>query len=366
MSNQATGALSSLLCHPRVSRMLNAINKASHVPALLFAGQTGVGKRTAALLLAQATNCEQSGCGRCHTCISIARLAHPDVRLVFPVRQGKETTPAGWGDALASEYPDYQLERPQPPLDQRAIISVELARWIRSESAKPPLVARRRYFVILHAHRLNTESAATLLKTFEETRPHTTFILCTDRPRLLPGTISSRCRVLRFAPVESTRIAQWLRSQAQSPADLISAAVRFAHGSPGEAIRYLEGHRRKPGLLSCAACSKVNISVLPSSCPLVSMQPSELTKELLLFYREVLRTRLGLEPSGETVGAPCPLLNIRHSAHMTAKLLRLLHNRQEDANLSTNPALTSYTLLWLLSRFSAAGAAQASPSQSQI
>ena len=40
-------------------------------PALLFAGQKGVGKFTLATLFARAANCEQKGkdsCGRCQSC----------------------------------------------------------------------------------------------------------------------------------------------------------------------------------------------------------------------------------------------------------------------------------------------------------
>ena len=64
--------------------------------AYLFAGPEGVGKGTAARLLAQAANCERVGgegppapmpdpCGECLPCRKIARGVHPDVVAVASI-----------------------------------------------------------------------------------------------------------------------------------------------------------------------------------------------------------------------------------------------------------------------------------------
>lgn len=375
MSRRPQATLHSLLCHPRVSRTLQAVVRAQYVPPLLFAGQPGIGKRTAALLLAQVVNCESSSteqdrlssCGHCHACTSIARITHPDVRLVFPIRGNKETSSTDWNEIFFREYPGYRLDQLQPPVDQRATISIELARWIRTESAKPPLSANRRFFIVLHAHRLNAESTAALLKTMEETRSHTTFILCTDRPWLLTGTIRSRCRMVRFAPIESGRIADWLRSWAQISEDQVSTAILFAQGSPGEAVRYLESYQ-EPTLANCSLCAthssrsgKNCFSTLPASCPLFSTSSSHLPRELFLVYRNVLRAKLGLGSQKDIPLGSCPLLDIRQPPSGLVRLLRLLCNRQEDSYLNTNPGLTSHTLIWLLGRFSMASARPQTP-----
>jgi DNA polymerase III subunit delta' len=64
--------------------------------AWLLGGPEGVGKRTAALLLAQALNCEGAGatpgrerddaCGQCAPCRKIAKGTHPDVFLLAEER----------------------------------------------------------------------------------------------------------------------------------------------------------------------------------------------------------------------------------------------------------------------------------------
>ena len=64
-------------------------------PSLIFAGPDGVGKRMAALALAQLMNClslDQTGgedaCGTCASCKRIARGVHADVLLVEPGETG--------------------------------------------------------------------------------------------------------------------------------------------------------------------------------------------------------------------------------------------------------------------------------------
>ncbi len=71
---------------PIVSLLTHAVRRGSVPQSLLFAGPDGVGKRTAAIALAQAVNCpnrkDGDGCGRCPTCDRIARGQHSDVTIV--------------------------------------------------------------------------------------------------------------------------------------------------------------------------------------------------------------------------------------------------------------------------------------------
>ena len=57
-------------------------------PSLIFTGPDGVGKRMAAVALAQFVNCLQpadgDGCGTCASCTRIARMIHSDVLVLEP------------------------------------------------------------------------------------------------------------------------------------------------------------------------------------------------------------------------------------------------------------------------------------------
>ena len=63
-------------------------------PSLIFAGPEGVGKRMAALALAQLFNCSavdaqaHDSCGRCGACTRIARGVHADVLTIEPGDNG--------------------------------------------------------------------------------------------------------------------------------------------------------------------------------------------------------------------------------------------------------------------------------------
>ncbi|MBI4888062.1 MAG: DNA polymerase III subunit delta', partial [Acidobacteria bacterium] len=78
------------------SRMLALLARAvAHdtlPPALLLAGPAGVGKRRAALALAERLNClapaDGDACGACEACRRIARGVHPDVIVVLPGESG--------------------------------------------------------------------------------------------------------------------------------------------------------------------------------------------------------------------------------------------------------------------------------------
>src|SRR2546423_7711429 len=83
---------------PLLALLARATGRGSLPPSLVFSGPDGIGKRMAAVALAQALNCERpvnwpddsgvSGCGACSACRRIARGIHPDVLFVEPADTG--------------------------------------------------------------------------------------------------------------------------------------------------------------------------------------------------------------------------------------------------------------------------------------
>lgn len=76
-----------------------------------------------------------------------------------------------------------------------------------------------------------------LLKSLEEPPPHSLFLLVSHYPdRLLP-TIRSRCRLLRFAPLDDDAMTSALRAALPDTGESeIAALVRIGGGAPGRAI----------------------------------------------------------------------------------------------------------------------------------
>jgi DNA polymerase-3 subunit delta' len=91
--------------------------------------------------------------------------------------------------------------------------------------------------IIDPADDLETGAVNALLKSLEEPPAGTFFLLVAHRiGRLLP-TIRSRCRILRFAPLEAGQVDLVLsRAAPQADAATRAAAIAAAQGSPGVAL----------------------------------------------------------------------------------------------------------------------------------
>jgi DNA polymerase-3 subunit delta' len=195
--------------------------------AYRFEGPDGTGKEMAAFALAQALVCtggEPLGCGHCDACRRAVTLSegrprvplHPDLRLVerglYP--------------------PDILGQRNEEAKD----ISVHQIRAIVLANAQfPPHEGRARVFILRRAEEMSTGAANALLKTLEEPRQGTHFILLTSRPdRLLP-TIRSRTLPLRFAPLSDTILRDVLTKHAV-PQERWELALELAGGSASAAL----------------------------------------------------------------------------------------------------------------------------------
>ncbi|HET7218446.1 MAG TPA: DNA polymerase III subunit delta' [Vicinamibacterales bacterium] len=177
-------------------------------PSLIFAGPDGVGKRMAALALAQFVNCLQptaeDACGTCASCTRIARLMHSDVLLIEP------------GDTGA--------------------IKVDQVRDAIERTGYRPFEGRRRVVVIDDADAMLGEAQNALLKTLEEPPASSMFVLVTSRPDMLLPTVRSRCQQLRFGRLAAEEIADVLAAaHGYSPAEA-RAAASVADGSVGQAL----------------------------------------------------------------------------------------------------------------------------------
>ena len=69
---------------------------------------------------------------------------------------------------------------------------------------------RKKVYLIDEADRMNQEAANSFLKTLEEPPADSILILITSRPFALLSTIVSRCQRLRFQPLTSAQIRQFL------------------------------------------------------------------------------------------------------------------------------------------------------------
>lgn len=186
--------------------------------AWIIAGMRGLGKgafaRSAAAELVAEPGVPQPEPG-----------AHPDILLLepLPANDDEETKKA--------EGKPYQTKRN---------ITIDQVRGVQRRLATRPTIGNRRAIIVDPADDLEKNAVNALLKSLEEPPAGTFFLLVAHRPgRLLP-TIRSRCRILRFAPLESEAIDAILRREApEADAAARSAAIAAAEGSPGAALAFV-------------------------------------------------------------------------------------------------------------------------------
>lgn len=197
--------------------------------SLLVHGPEGVGRRSLALWLARALQCEAAEsaegadvpCEACRHCRMAARLEHPDIHLHFPMpRPKKAASRARMREAIeAQRHERLALLREDlhARLDPDAVTGLYVAAVenIRDQASRRPSMARRSVFVIEDAERMvpqsaSPEAANAFLKLLEEPPPFAYIVLTSSRPDALLPTIRSRTVPLRIAPLPAERVAAYV------------------------------------------------------------------------------------------------------------------------------------------------------------
>jgi DNA polymerase-3 subunit delta' len=193
--------------------------------AYLFAGPPGLGRRTLALRLAQALNCQTPAaagipCEACRDCRQIAAMQHADLSIIEPTikdpNNSKELIPAPNGE-----------------------IRIQQIRELQKTISLKPYQSRYRVLIFLRFQQANVEACNALLKTLEEAPSYAVLILTADTPEQLLPTIVSRCEVLRLRPLRVEEVQRELEERGfeTGRAKLIA---HISGGRFGYALRMIE------------------------------------------------------------------------------------------------------------------------------
>ncbi|MBN7773880.1 DNA polymerase III subunit gamma/tau [Clostridium aminobutyricum] len=164
-----------------VKILKNQIAADSTGHAYLFCGTRGTGKTTTARLLAKGVNCTSENvrpCGVCENCKAIKDGTFMDVIEI---------------DAASNN-------------------GVDNIRELRESVKYPPVVGRKKVYIIDEVHMLSSGAFNALLKTLEEPPENVLFILATTEPQKLPATILSRCLRLDFRRVPEKVLLEGMKS----------------------------------------------------------------------------------------------------------------------------------------------------------
>jgi len=299
--------------------------------AWLLTGPEGIGK--ASFALAAATRL-------------LGEAAGPPVAL--PGLETPETHPVA-NYIRAGSHPDLRIltrltkDRSE---DLARSISIDQVRSLQSLFATTPSLSSRRIVIIDAIDDLERPAANALLKSLEEPPAGTLFFLISHAPgRLLP-TIRSRCRQLRFAPLDDRQmLTALLAALPEEPRDEIDALIRSGQGSPGRALSFA-------GLQIAALDAAMDRLVVEGDAT------------------NAIRAQLAKQLSGKAAQARYEAFIERAPARIAAEARRRTGQALADAlrhweearrigesavHLSLDPATTVFELAGLLARLAPAG-----------
>ena len=171
---------------PVVLKMLkNSLKKNRLAHAYLFEGMKGTAKKEISTILTKSILCENNindyvPCETCSNCKRINHGNHPDVHIVEP-------------EGLSIKKNQIQS--------------------LQEEFSKTGVESNQKIYILVHADKMTTNAANSLLKFLEEPNAETTAILLTEQIQQILPTILSRCQVLSFTPLSPTEMAKQLVSK---------------------------------------------------------------------------------------------------------------------------------------------------------
>ncbi len=322
-----------LIGHERLKVLLKASilhDRVAH--AYLFHGELGIGKRMAAVLFAQALNCDTEygpdgpdACGSCRSCVQIQAQTHPDVFVIKP---------------------DEERATSQ--------IRIEQIRELEHSIIYRPLIGQWKVCLIDDADRMTLAAANALLKTLEEPPAHSLFLLVSSRPGALPATVRSRCQALRFAAPARTQVVAALILKRALPPERAQWLAMLTEARIGEALKAdisdLQARESEFGALT----SRKMLASLPDLLSATEgLAKADRAREALAWtarsIRDVLLLRVGADQSSITHSPATRELRHMGMEAPVEGLLTLLERieafqRSANRNLNVHLALESILL----------------------
>jgi DNA polymerase-3 subunit delta' len=316
--------LSRLVGHQAtMTSLLEASARQKLAATLLFAGPSGIGKKLAAMALAQTLVCEKNlteACGECGACLRLEKNQSESVLIVEP---------------------------------EGVAIKVEQAHSIL-QFLQLRKIGRARVVIIDQAHLLNPQAGNALLKSLEEPPQGTHFILISSNPAAMLSTIRSRAQLVRFKPLSDDELRQVLGRVLGAPPD--DWTVVSAHGSI-EAAKRIEESRDSYREIENAviqylvsARTHLPIDEITQLKDMMKEKAAQVFVSTLVqgLVRDAMRVHAGLAPIGDPSKGKVSQVLRTASSEAISKLAELALEFEQDIlrNVDRGLVLENFAIRW--------------------
>lgn len=227
-------------------RLLQTVNENRVSHAWLFFGPEGAGALPVALSFSRYILCTQrngdDACGTCPSCNKINKYIHPDLHFVYPVNKTRNMDrDAATSEDFIADWRNFLLSNPYGRLTQwydfidlenkQGMISTEESRKLSAKLFLKSFESDYKVVIIWQPEKMNDQASNKLLKLIEEPPAMTIFILVTENPEQLLGTVRSRCIPVKIPRISDQEMSTALRNRHGISEEKITDLVRLSEGS---------------------------------------------------------------------------------------------------------------------------------------
>lgn len=253
-------------------RLMQDVSEDRVPHALMLCGPRGAGKLPLALSMAQILLCEKNfhkskdaqqetdmfgnplptenndgePCGECRSCKMAETFCHPDLHFSFPIIKKKNSNTAPICNDYLQQWRE-QLNRniyfdindwleDMKAENQQATYYVGESDSLLKKLAIKSSQGGRRVIIIWLPERMNQETANKLLKLIEEPPSRTHFIMVSEEPDKVLGTIISRTQRINVPSLSEEEIKDALVQRHQANEELAKEIAHISQGNYTEAV----------------------------------------------------------------------------------------------------------------------------------
>lgn len=204
--------------------LIQSVQKGFIPHARLICGPEGTGKLPMAIAYARYLNCtdrkNDDACGNCPSCTKFNKFSHPDLHFVFPIVKNDKKKKEICDDYLP-EWRDFLGENIYFSFNQwldyigaensQGLIYAKESNEIIKKLNLKTYEAEYKIMIIWLPEKMHEACANKLLKMIEEPPAKTIFLLISEAPDQIIGTIQSRSQRLNIRGIEPEEMKSSLR-----------------------------------------------------------------------------------------------------------------------------------------------------------